>query len=84
LINPNPFVINTTIKYANLPGDKTTLNIYNNIGKLVKTFDIRNLSGAVTWDGTDQKNQKLPQGIYFAKINSGLYINQIIKLIISR
>jgi hypothetical protein len=84
LINPNPFVINTTIRYSNLAGDKATLNIYNNIGELVKTFDIKNLSGAITWDGTDQKNQKLPQGIYFAKINSGLYINQIIKLIISR
>jgi len=84
LINPNPFVINTTIRYANLYGDRLKLNIYNNFGSLVKIFDIQNLSGAITWDGTDQKNQKLPQGIYFAKISGNSNPNQIIKLIISR
>jgi N-acetylneuraminic acid mutarotase len=84
LINPNPFVINTTIRYANLYGDKLKLNIYNNFGNLVKTFDIKNLSGAITWDGTDKNDQQLPQGIYFAKINGNSNPNQIIKLIISR
>ncbi|MBM2816716.1 MAG: hypothetical protein HW421_3478 [Ignavibacteria bacterium] len=68
---PNPFYNNVNIGF-NLPEDTyIKINIYNNLGVLVKS-----LSGSwmeaglhqVEWDGTDLENLPVPNGIYYISI----------------
>lgn len=50
----------------------TELDIYDATGRLVRSFSlessIQNQGSAVSWDGTDQTNRKLPSGVYFVQI----------------
>ena len=64
---PNPFNPSTTITF-NLPStQQVELNIYNVLGKKVKQL-INNVltegEHKITWDGTNDLNEKLPSGVY--------------------
>jgi hypothetical protein len=78
---PNPFSQRTTIKYqTNRPG-MINLSIYNVTGQLVKTL-INETSpsypsprgegreGSVTWDGRDNNNNTVTNGVYIYKLNA--------------
>ncbi len=69
---PNPFNPSTTIAF-NLPtASDVKLEIYNVLGQLVKTLADTHLAAgnhAVTWDATDNGNQKVASGIYFYRLS---------------
>lgn len=74
---PNPFNPNTRITF-DLPTEiskNTELEIYNLKGQRIKTFPINSSThqpiNSVTWNGTDENNQAVSSGIYFARLKTG-------------
>ena len=78
---PNPFTNKTVIKYQ-IPNtvyhSPISLRIYNLAGKLIKTYNIVNnnqsVINQVVWNRRDNSNKKIPNGIYFYKLQVGNYI----------
>jgi hypothetical protein len=73
---PNPFNPETTIRFSIPNSSHTKLVIYNAIGEQVKLLlDSFVNAGAksIKWDGTDNKGNKLPSGLYFYKLQSGKF-----------
>ncbi len=73
---PNPFNPSTTIRFTLPETAPVTLQIYDNLGKLVKEIYNRELLPAkalyqVTWDGTNQNNIPVASGVYFSRLESG-------------
>ena len=67
---PNPFSISTEIKYVLPRQEQVTILIYNVLGELVKKVDQKiQASGKhnFVWDGTDQNNVPVRNGVYFCK-----------------
>lgn len=54
---------------------KTTLVIYDAVGRSVKSVDLEssivNRESVFWWDGTDQYGRPLPAGVYFVQIGTG-------------
>jgi len=73
---PNPFNIETEIRYW-LPCDcMVDLTIYNARGQKVKTLvDERRRAGEnrASWDATDESEQELPAGVYFCRLRAAGY-----------
>lgn len=77
-VSPNPFHNTTNIRYSILDAGYSMQNpavrVYNAAGRLVKSFDlestIENPESAVVWDGRDEHNRILPNGIYFARLEA--------------
>ncbi|MEO0129865.1 MAG: C25 family cysteine peptidase [candidate division WOR-3 bacterium] len=71
---PNPFNKFTKIRYQ-LPVDcRVSLKIYNTAGQMVRTLvDGEQKIGyyAIFWNGTDNNNRKLADGVYFYKFQGG-------------
>ena len=68
-IHPNPVKDGRAkITFSIASPTKTSLKIYNSSGRLVRTIINRNLDSGVynlIWNGTDNNNRKVSQGIYF-------------------
>jgi len=75
-VSPNPFCREITIRF-NITGitnnEHIHLNIYDIIGRLVKSFHFRSNDTltTLTWDGKDDKKNFLPSGVYFVELNMG-------------
>jgi hypothetical protein len=74
---PNPFNARTTIRYtlpAGTARERTTLRIYNVRGQEIRTL-VNGIQPAgdhaVTWNGRDQRGQKVSTGVYFCRLQSG-------------
>jgi|GEM_PF-2892087 len=79
---PNPFMAETKIKYCLLERAyeledrcvSVELKIYDVSGRVVRDFLLPvsslQLSVSVTWDGTDDCGNRLPQGVYFIKLET--------------
>ncbi len=70
---PNPFNMNTEINFAIPSRSYVTLEIYNILGRKIKTL----LSGyldtgrySAKWDGTDERGNKVSSGMYFYSLKS--------------
>ncbi|NIV95765.1 T9SS type A sorting domain-containing protein [candidate division KSB1 bacterium] len=72
---PNPFNPRTEIRYE-LPEDRhVNLTVYNVVGQKIKTLvDEVKAAGAhsVTWDGTDERGQPVPSGVYLYRFDAGV------------
>ena len=73
---PNPFSKLTTVSFGIGHGaERIALDIYDASGRLVRSFNlgsgIQNQVSAVSWNGTDSSNRKLPGGVYFVKLETG-------------
>jgi hypothetical protein len=89
---PNPFKTKTTISYQLTINGQVSLSIYNIAGQLVKTLiddpspnalgegRVRS-EGSVTWNGCDNNEQRVSNGVYFYRLISGKF-NAIKKLVI--
>ncbi|MBE0433611.1 T9SS type A sorting domain-containing protein [candidate division WOR-3 bacterium] len=86
-IYPNPFSDVTRItflfrgiEHSFSPTDR--LEIYEITGRQVKTFASCRLAGTITWEGTDDHNIKLPNGVYFIRFTceTGQKAVSVIKL----
>jgi hypothetical protein len=77
-ISPNPYRTSTTIRYSILDTrysiQNPTIKIYDATGRLVKSFNlessIQNLESEVLWDGRDDQNRIVPEGVYFARLET--------------
>ena len=84
---PNPFRQETIINYMINRESNTSLTIVNLLGKTIKQLvgeqlqPVNNYS--VIWDGTDQLGNRVPGGVYFAILKTGLSI-QSKKLLLLR
>ncbi|MCL4549697.1 MAG: C-GCAxxG-C-C family protein [Bacteroidetes bacterium] len=78
---PNPFNPSTTIRFSIPQADKVHLAIYNIQGSLVKTLVDHELyntgSYQVNWNGINETGEKVASGIYFARLQTGKFINTI-------
>ena len=65
---PNPF--NSKLKIniqVNSPGK---LNIYDLLGRAVKTYEYESGISSLIWDATDDSGKRLSSGIYFARLET--------------
>jgi hypothetical protein len=82
---PNPFSLETTVKFA-VPNDgKVSLKIYNITGRLIKTMiDETFEAGSYTakWNGSSDRGESVPNGVYFFRLTTskGNLTNKIILL----
>ena len=80
---PNPFTTSTTItlilpgaqehKSARAQAESIELKIYDLSGQTVKNFLISNLqfpNFKLTWDGKDENNRNVPDGLYFYRLET--------------
>jgi hypothetical protein len=78
-VAPNPFTRETDIRYLiadngrNISDNRLELVIYDASGRLVKDFRPLSATGhqvTVKWDGTDQNDRKLGNGVYFVTLQA--------------
>ncbi len=75
-ISPNPIYSSTKVKYVLEKSSSVSLNIYNASGQCVRTLvNSKKNPGVyeVNWNGKDNGNNMLPQGIYFLRMQVGNY-----------
>ena len=78
---PNPFQINTNIKYE-LPSERTDgiLEILNIKGQILRREHVRG-TGVFSWNGTDNNGHSLCSGIYLCKVSVNKLTSKTLKLI---
>jgi hypothetical protein len=83
-VYPNPFTTETDIRYQIPNNSIADLKIYDIAGRIVRQFDYKTirLSEHVVWNGRDRFAQKVPCGVYFCELKTGLK-NQVKKIIFS-
>ncbi|MCX8056039.1 MAG: T9SS type A sorting domain-containing protein [Ignavibacteria bacterium] len=70
---PNPFNPTTEIKFNVPKSERVRIAVYNSIGKLVKVLVDDNLapgSYKVTWNGEDNRGQKVTSGVYLYRMET--------------
>jgi hypothetical protein len=88
-ILPNPFKHKTQIRSSILDTryviQNPTLRIYDVSGRLVKSFDlesrIQNQESVFWWDGTDGFGKRVPEGVYFVRLQ-GTHLNITEKVVL--
>jgi hypothetical protein len=74
---PNPFNPLTTIEFEMPERAIVNLEIFNILGRIVRTLVYREElfpgSYRVTWDGTDDKGLQVATGVYFYRIRTGSF-----------
>ncbi len=70
---PNPFNPGTTIRFELRQHGRVSLTIYNMLGQKVKTL-MEGVKPAgrhiITWNGTDDRGQAVPTGVYFYRMQA--------------
>jgi hypothetical protein len=78
---PNPFNPTTNINFSLPETEKVHVAVYDIRGALIKTLVNHDVyergTYKVSWDGRDELGQKAASGIYFARLQSGKYLNTI-------
>jgi len=71
---PNPFKENLTITISNHEKQKMTVDIYNLSGQKVKNLTTGNKAEKISlhWNGSDERGQQVPQGMYLLKVNEAV------------
>ncbi len=77
---PNPFNSNTIIKFeitgVASEAVQASLKVYNILGEKIKTlFDEAKYPGhySITWDGTNDRGEKVASGVYLYRLSAGPY-----------
>ena len=71
---PNPFNMSTTIGFTLPAGSNVTFEIYDLLGRRIRTLHSGYLNSglhAVVWDGTGEAEVDVPSGIYFYRLEAG-------------
>ena len=75
---PNPFNPTTTIEYNVESSGFVTLNVYDVVGRLVRTLVNNQYTAAgntsgykVMWDGLDNRGNQVSAGLYIYRLQSG-------------
>jgi flagellar hook assembly protein FlgD len=73
---PNPCKERTSISYAIPKASNVTLHVYNAAGQLVKTL-VNGMQEpgvrTVVWNGQDENNRTVAQGVYFYRLTADNY-----------
>jgi len=74
-IYPNPFKQNTIIRCQILNTTNASLKIYDVTGRLIRVFnvdpyDMNESVTSVSWNGTDELERVVPNGVYFCQLNA--------------
>ena len=68
---PNPFNPSTEIQFAIPTNQRVTINVYNLLGKQVKTLVDKTVTAGrykISWDGSDRFGTQVASGIYFYEL----------------
>ncbi|MCX6149570.1 MAG: T9SS type A sorting domain-containing protein [Ignavibacteriales bacterium] len=68
---PNPFNPTTTIKYSLPKESSVELNIYDMLGRELKTYNVSSQQAGyneITWDGRNENGESVSSGVYIYKI----------------
>jgi len=68
---PNPFNALTTIRFGVPKFSNVEINIYNSVGQLVKRLvnaDYQAGTHRIQWDGTNEVNESVGNGLYFVRL----------------
>ncbi len=68
---PNPFNMNTTIRYSLSNSANVSLDIFNMVGQKVRVLESTEKSAgqhSVTWDGLDDRGSILPSGLFIYRL----------------
>lgn len=71
--HPNPFNHQTKINFSLLRPEKITLNIYNGLGRHIRTLvngTIPTGTHTLVWNGREQNGTPMETGIYFYRFSS--------------
>ena len=74
---PNPFNPSTKISFDLIEGGKSTLIVYNLLGKKINTLMNASLNAghhSIEWNGLDYNGQSVASGVYFYELRSGDFI----------
>ncbi len=74
--SPNPFRSSTSIRFSIARDTHVSLNIYDINGRLIRTLADRNMKRGIysmLWNGRDKTGRKLSSGVYFYRLNAGMY-----------
>ena len=74
---PNPFNPSTKISFDLIEGGKSTLIVYNLLGKKINTLMNISLNAghhSIEWNGLDENSQPVASGVYFYELRSGDFI----------
>jgi flagellar hook assembly protein FlgD len=76
---PNPFAEKLTIDISNPGKEQLTVDIYNLSGQKVKNLTMGNRAEKITvsWDGSNELGQQVPEGVYILKVNE--VVKQVVK-----
>ncbi len=82
---PNPFNPETTLAFSLPKPGKTTLTIYNVLGRKIRTLLNRTVAAGqhrVQWDGRDDSGREAASGLYLVRLRSGNQVasRKIVKL----
>jgi len=84
---PNPFNPVTAVNYQLPKETKLSIKIYDILGRLVTTLIDNEYKDAgyyqISWQGTNQNNQKVASGIYLLHLRSTDY-NKVIKMVLAK
>ena len=72
-VTPNPFIGSTTIRYSLPTESPVKMEVYDVVGRRVKTLRIFLEEAGekeVEWDGRDERGQRLNTGIYFIRMET--------------
>ncbi len=74
---PNPFNLETTIKYKVAKEGRVKLQIFSTTGQLINTLiDDEHRVGefSMKWDGTNDNGEIVSSGMYFVRVNTPSYV----------
>ena len=68
---PNPFHLQTRIRYNLVRSGEAALRIYDIAGRLVRSFDLSDRpagASSVDWNGTDEQGRTVASGSYLVRL----------------
>ena len=78
--HPNPFNSSTMVRFDLAKQSRTSINIYNILGKHITTLvddDLPPGYHKVLWDGTDTNHQPVASGLYIIEFRAGQVVQRI-------
>jgi len=85
--SPNPFTIRHQFKFLINQSISVRLLIYNNLGQMIRTFNLGTLTPGIytlNWDGTKDDGLRTKAGIYFALLEKSGGKPEIKKIILKK
>jgi hypothetical protein len=81
--SPNPFRESVEIRFAGAGGAGAHVIVHDVSGRRVR--DLGRVTGAVSWDGRGEQGERVPAGVYFARVSgSGEGGSRVVRIVKTR